>query len=399
MAAAWPQLGHSDRWIRHAARVALETVPAGEWRARALSEENVAAALTAFLALVRVGDDADRSAAIARLNAMPVVEWAESQQLAALRIYEIALPSAPAPESVARLDALYPSGRGNVNRELCKLLVNLNAPEVIAKTTPLLAAAETQEERVHFLFFLRHAPGPWTIEQRRVFFDSVQKAEQGQGAQNYVGTVRAIKAAAAAALTAEERMALAPLLEDKSIVAGAAAARRPVHFVREWPLEELEAALTRVGAKRSFERGRAAFETAQCRACHRMGAGPEAGGVFGPDLTAVASRFGRRDLLVAIVDPSRAMDEKYRNTIVRLADGSQVVGVVEAESAQAIVVRPNPLAPETIEVPVPKIAARELSDISPMPAGLLNVLQRDEILDLLAYLEAGGESKHAAFKE
>jgi putative heme-binding domain-containing protein len=252
---------------------------------------------------------------------------------------------------------------------------------------------------VHFLFFLRHAAGPWTIEQRRVFFDAVQKAEQGQGAQNYVGTIRAIKSAMAAALTVEERAALAPLLEDKSIVAGAAAGEgKAVHFVREWALEELVSSLARVGMKRSFARGKQAFETAQCRACHRMGTGPEAGGIFGPDLTAVASRFGRRDLLVSILDPSRAMDEKYRNTILRLRDGTQVVGVVESESPEGLVLRPNPLSEETIRVATAKIAEQTPSAISPMPAGLLNVLERDEILDLLAYLEAGGDPAHAVFR-
>jgi putative heme-binding domain-containing protein len=397
LAAVWPQLGHADRWIRHAARVALETVNPREWRERALGEKDADRALTALLALARL--EADRAAIVARLDAMPLAEFSETQLLGALRIYEIALPGLAALElataATKKLAALYPARSGSVNRELCKLLVNLRAPDFLGKTTALLAAAETQEDRVHFLFFLRHASGPWTIEQRRVFFDAVQKAELGQGAQNYVGTVRAIKSAAAATLTVEERATLAPWLEDKSIVASGVAADRPApHFVREWPLEELEAVLSRVGTKRSFERGRAAFDAAQCRACHRMGA---EGGVFGPDLTAVASRFGRRDLLVAILDPSRAMDEKYRNTIVRLKDGSQVVGVVESESAQAMVLRPNPLGADTVEVPVAKIATSEPSAISPMPTGLLNTLQRDEILDLLAYLEAGGNPNHPAF--
>jgi hypothetical protein len=33
-----------------------------------------------------------------------------------------------------------------------------------------------------------------------------------------------------------------------------------------------------------------------------------------------------------------------------------------------------------------------------MPAGLLNVLERDQILDLLAYLESGGNPEYAAFR-
>jgi hypothetical protein len=33
-----------------------------------------------------------------------------------------------------------------------------------------------------------------------------------------------------------------------------------------------------------------------------------------------------------------------------------------------------------------------------MPAGLLNALDKEQILDLLAYILAGGSADHAAFK-
>jgi hypothetical protein len=36
--AAWPHLGHDDRFIRFAARLAVEAQPVGQWRSRALSE-------------------------------------------------------------------------------------------------------------------------------------------------------------------------------------------------------------------------------------------------------------------------------------------------------------------------------------------------------------------------
>jgi len=32
-----------------------------------------------------------------------------------------------------------------------------------------------------------------------------------------------------------------------------------------------------------------------------------------------------------------------------------------------------------------------------MPEGLVNVLSKDDILDLLAYIESGGKRRHAAF--
>ena len=40
-----------------------------------------------------------------------------------------------------------------------------------------------------------------------------------------------------------------------------------------------------------------------------------------------------------------------------------------------------------------------LSKISPMPEGLVNILNKNEILDLLAYIESGGKQTAAAFSK
>jgi hypothetical protein len=402
LAVVWPQLGNRDRWIRHAARVALETVDAKHWQAKALAETDTDRALSALLALARVSS-ADKAVA-ERLGRLPLARLTESQQLDALRVYELTLRRLVATEpelakaATAKLDVLYPSPSRWVNRELCKLLVNLQSPSVIAKTTSLIGKADTQEDIVHFLFFLRHAPGPWTLDQRRVFFAAAQKAAQGQGAQNYQKTVRDIKTAVAATLTAAERAALAPLLEDKSITfAALASSAPPPRFVRDWYFEELDNVLDRAASGRSFERGKAAFATAQCVLCHRVGTGANAGGLIGPDLTAVASRFSRRDILDAIVNPSNTMDDKFRSTVLELKDGESVSGNVESEDAERVILRPNPLRGEMLAVRVKGIASRRLSEISPMPTGLLNVLEREQILDLIAFLESGGNPAHAAF--
>ena len=51
--AAWPYLGHEDRYIRFAARVAIEHQDPKTWQERALSEKDPARAIAALLALVR----------------------------------------------------------------------------------------------------------------------------------------------------------------------------------------------------------------------------------------------------------------------------------------------------------------------------------------------------------
>jgi putative heme-binding domain, Pirellula/Verrucomicrobium type len=130
-----------------------------------------------------------------------------------------------------------------------------------------------------------------------------------------------------------------------------------------------------------------AFVKAQCTQCH-VAAGH--GANLGPDLVESVKKLRGRELLSHIVDPSEKIDDRYRTVQFILANGRVQSGVVVGETPTAWRVMPNLLTPEEI-VLVSKDAVDERieSQVSPMPAGLLNVLTRDEILALLAFLEAG----------
>src|SRR5262249_38138404 len=52
---AWPHLDSPDRFIRYAARIAVESQPVEQWQMRALEESRKRASLTALLALARLG--------------------------------------------------------------------------------------------------------------------------------------------------------------------------------------------------------------------------------------------------------------------------------------------------------------------------------------------------------
>ena len=71
---------------------------------------------------------------------------------------------------------------------------------------------------------------------------------------------------------------------------------------------------------------------------------------------------------------------------------------MEREADNKLFVRPSPLEEKLIEVAVTNICERRLSEVSPMPSGLLNSLRLEQILDLLAYLEAAGDPKHRNFQ-
>ena len=113
-----------------------------------------------------------------------------------------------------------------------------------------------------------------------------------------------------------------------------------------------------------------------------------------PDLTAVSSRFSRRDILESILEPSKVISEQYQNLTITTLAGKTVTGRLVDETPGKIVLQPDPLSGERILVSARDIASRSVSKLSPMPANLADVLSADEILDLIAYLEASGQRQH-----
>ncbi len=391
---AWPHLDHPDRFIRWAARVAVEPQDPALWTDRALSEIRPRAAVQALLALARTGVK-DLLPRILETLAARLAKADAEERLDLWRVHQVAFARmGPPPEALSagvtrQLEAFFPAPTEAENRELSQLLVYLQSPEAVPRTLVLMAAAPTQEEQMHYALALRVARRGWTEEGRRAYFSWFVRAAGYKGGQSFHGFLRNIRADAEAALSEAERAALAPLL------AQAAAPPRPrpaapASFVRAWTLEELLPALAGLGPKRPPERGRAAFAKAQCLACHRFDG---EGGVAGPDLSSVGGRFAGRDLLETILLPSKAINETYRNTVYRRSDGEVVVGRVIREDAKAVYVQTDPLQVDVKRIPREQVAATRDSEVSPMPEGLLNVLTRDEILDLLAWLESGGGAR------
>ena len=136
-------------------------------------------------------------------------------------------------------------------------------------------------------------------------------------------------------------------------------------------------------------RGMHAFIKARCTQCHVV-AGH--GINLGPDLAESVKKLQGRELLSHILDPSLAIAKEYRTVQFVLEDGRVVSGVVADETSKAWKIRPNLLSPDRTEL-IPKKTVDEQvpSRISPMPAGLLNVLDRQEILDLISFVEASGD--------
>ena len=109
-----------------------------------------------------------------------------------------------------------------------------------------------------------------------------------------------------------------------------------------------------------------------------------------PYLTEVGSRFDSRTILESILEPSKVIDDKYRNVAVTTRKGELIMGRIVAEKDNSILLASNPYQPAlTREIDRRTIASRKDSGFSPMPVGLLNSFSRNDIIDLLSLLETG----------
>lgn len=309
---------------------------------------------------------------------------------------------------------MYPAKSVSVNRELCQVLLALKVPGAVAKTVALLKAAPTQEEQVTYAVHLRNAKEGWNVDLRRVYMSWWNEGrstehprhvvkwfkDAGIGFNNGASFANFMSHAheeAKFTMSPDEIVALSDVLAAYTASQSnkpKPAAGPPRKLVKEWTTADLQPLLDQISRGRNFSHGKQIFNDAQCIACHRYG---DQGGAIGPDLTAVATRFKRQDILEASTEPSKVLSEQYMNTAIATIDGRVITGRIAEETDDQIVVHPKPLEPETVTIKKSEIESRQLSKISPMPVGLLNTSSKEEILDLLAYLESLGDSKHPNF--
>jgi putative heme-binding domain-containing protein len=159
--------------------------------------------------------------------------------------------------------------------------------------------------------------------------------------------------------------------------------------ITEWKVEELAPELSKVGYGRNLENGKSLFTQLACVQCHKLG---KLGYAFGPDLTGVLGRYknDRASVLLQILEPSKIIEERYRNYNFEIKNSEPVIGMILKEDAQTISIQTGPADSLIQTINKSEIQKREPQPSSPMPVGLLNALSREQILDLLAYVESEG---------
>lgn len=414
---AWQFLSSEDRFLRNAARAAIESQPVETWAASVFTEQDPQAHVTASVALARMGSEEHRAPQLASLVKMDAKSLDKGQLLGLLRAYALTFIRLGAPteserqQVIAQLDPLLPSKDADINTELIRVLTYLRADSVVAKTMNLIEQRSTPEipdwstlasrnaryggtvnallnnhpptRELGYAFILRNMRTGWTIDQRKAYFTFLNEAAKASGGASYPGYLTRTRDEALGNCSDAERKALEAITgEDFNPVPDF-----PIAKI-EGPGKEytLDSAMAAVRGKPDFERGRSLFFSATCGKCHRLGT---LGGSIGPDLTSIPHKFDQRYVVEAIVDPSKNISDQYGSSIVLLDSGRVVTGLV-VENGEEVTIYPNEPNAEAVKVTKVEIEDVQPSPVSQMPKDLLNTLSPEEVRDLVNYLMASG---------
>lgn len=274
-----------------------------------------------------------------------------------------------------------------MRRTAVETLIKARPPELRAICETLLADRQLQATAARGLALFDDPATAWLLVE-------ASRRARGESREAILAAIASRRSFAAALLTAVENDTIKPADLPAAIV-------RQIHALgdtklsqrltaawgqlRESPTEKrqqivtLAAMLTAPDApSASLSAGRLLFQKT-CGSCHQLYG---EGGNLGPDLTG----SGRHDLgylLENIVDPSAVVNRNWRLSVVLLADGRVLSGVVLDQNDRTVTLQ---TLQERLTIPADEINEISPTDRSPMPAGLLDQLAEGQICDLIAYL-------------
>ncbi|MGI9427124.1 MAG: c-type cytochrome, partial [Bythopirellula sp.] len=389
---AWNELAHPDLGIRSAARLLLEHQPLATWQDRLLAEQRPAFALPALLAIVRTGPSGFFPEISEKLHSLSLSSTAELQM--AIRIESLLDKKLPKADKRSRAicdryESRYPIAQRQVDRELCRLLIEHQSNVVVARTLDMLAGEMDQVDRFHYLVCLAGASNGWNSDRHDEFFRLLNSARLFDADEGLDSLIQGLFDLAIRRVPQSQQVQYHDLFAANSIENDTEVV--PLPFVKQWTVSEITDRLTAVKHSTNVKNGAQVFKAASCSRCHRFGT---TGQSFGPDLTTVAARFSRNHILKQIVEPSKTVASQYQNYVITLSSGKTITGRVVYNGFRKSILRvatdPMDLY-KTTEIKKGDIESFQESGVSPMPGRLLDTLSIQQIADLLAYLESGSD--------
>lgn len=400
----WNHLGSADRALRFTARTAIEKLPVENWAGKVLREKNTFAQLGGLISLARLGGKEHQAPVIKALLALDYSELKPQERYDLLRAYGLAFLRLGAPDAahkaavIAQLDSHYPSDSTFENIELSNVLGYLQTPDMVTRSVDLITNAPTQEEQIAIAKNIRFVKQGWTNDSEKRLFIWFSRAASYKGGASFNNFVNEIKKNHIARLSAKRKKALASIIDAKPVTKNPLSSNRQLKFIKNWQMKDLTPLLgSGLESNRNFKNGREMFATATCYACHRFN---EEGGGIGPDLTSAGGKFSPHDLLESIIDPSKEISDQYGSITFTLKDGKQIIGRIANLSGDTYRIITDLMAPGAMTIiKTSDIKSSEPTKFSMMPPGLLNQLEDEDILDLLAYILSGGNKNDPLFQK
>ncbi|MGV8878688.1 MAG: c-type cytochrome [Sphingobacteriaceae bacterium] len=435
---AWPYLKSPDRFIRYAARIAVEHQPVAEWQARALAEKDPIILTQAMVALARNGTKELNSKMLNALMSINYGQLSDPQKIDLIRAVELTLLRTGQPivadkiKLSAYLNAHFPATTNELNRSLSKVLVYIDDSQVVKKTLALIDVAKDDDasqkaitnssdlilrnpqygldlagmlsktppsQQTYYAVTLSEAKSGWTPLLRDKYFKWFYKAFGYKGGNSYIGFIdKARKMALANA--PKDQFAHFNKISGNDLLDGnqvkMANVTRPKGPGKSWNVDEALAVVKDSLTGRNFENGKMMFAATLCLSCHSVGG---EGGSVGPNLTQLGNRFTEKDILESIIEPNKVISDQYAATVYYLKDGSSVLGRFNNETNDSYFISQNPFSPQTLrKIPKKEVVKTSLSDQSIMLSGMINSLNKEELKDLMAYLISGGNKENKVFQ-
>jgi putative heme-binding domain-containing protein len=148
-------------------------------------------------------------------------------------------------------------------------------------------------------------------------------------------------------------------------------------------LEELRAfALNHTGDSRKGEELFFDAKGVGCVKCHS--AGGRGTSNLGPDLTGLALKYDKAEIIRSVLDPSNRIATGFQPAIVARKDGSIVTGLVRSETEAWIEV--VDAEAKVTRISKSEIDERKVGEVSIMPNGTVDTMTPVDFADLVAYL-------------
>ena len=413
---AWSQLASPDRFLRFAARVAVESQPIDQWISRLEEASNPQTIITGVVALARMGDSQHAETAQSILDPLDLTSLNDPQLLGFLRAQALVWSRlGKSPDSTIAGDRLLPlcaSDNPLVQREVTRLMVSLNDTRIlepafawIAEPRPpalpewggseLLSRNESKSyggtfarylsnppplDSIQLATFLADLSDSWTETQARQFFQFLIDASRRQGGAaylDYLGTIRQRALGSSNEALAEIAREL-PLTMTNI---------RPITVTppegpgQKWTVETALAAFALMeGGEVDLERGRNLFHATSCINCHQFDG---EGGAIGPDLSNARGKFDTKAMLQSILEPSNAISDLFGTSMVLLESGKILTGIVVRGDDDTISIFEGE---KRSTVDQEEILQIKKSPVSMMPADLVNTLSAEELHCLIQYI-------------